>query len=413
MSAIELVVMATLGCLAASSLVVAWLTRQHEERDRLALWDRSLRELGFDPGELRGTSATATSGGVQLELSRLDDSEGGGTRVRIRNPRFPAGLELGREARWRRSPREVEIGDDAFDREVSVKGPPAVALAILDASLRRAVRSLVRGRLVTTGHGVLWASGELVDGTLRIDVPESAPGLRGPLKQGELPPAGTVFLDGQHKLPAVLRAALSLADQLGTPEDVAERLGQRLVGEPEARGRLRILLTLMREFGEHPATRQAILRSRDDEDAELRVRSAIALGAEGRPTLLGVAGGEGAEDATSARAVAALADSLSFGEADDLLRRARRTRRARTANECVRVLGGLGSGAVATLAKVLAAESARATAPCPGWRSKQPGPSRGLAGRQPRRHSCPPCAALPSPFRWLQPKRSVGSGRPR
>ncbi len=83
----------------------------------------------------------------------------------------------------------------------------------------------------------------------------------------------------------------------------------------------------------------------------------ITLGPEGRATLLGVASGEGADDETTERAVAALGWHLTTAHALAILRHALRTRREGTARACLRALGRRrGPEAVATLAKVLAVE---------------------------------------------------------
>ncbi len=167
---------------------------------------------------------------------------------------------------------------------------------------------------------------------------------------------GQAYLDGEYRLPQVLRAALDLAARLAAPADVAGRIATRLADEPEPRVRRRALLSLLREFPEREATRRVLAAAREDEDAEVRVRAGIALGTEGRDVLLGVAGGEGAEDATSARAVAALATWLTIDQAAELLKNALRTRRLLTAKACLDVLGRSGGIATPILAKVLLVE---------------------------------------------------------
>ena len=150
---------------------------------------------------------------------------------------------------------------------------------------------------------------------------------------------------------------LGLARRLETPEDVPRRLAENLRTETVAGVRSQILVTLARELATHPATREALLAAREDPDAEVRLRAGIALGPEGREVLLRVAGGEGAEDVATERAVLALGVSLTIDEAQDVLRKALRTRREATARACLRVLGQhRGAGVVATLARVMAVE---------------------------------------------------------
>jgi len=171
------------------------------------------------------------------------------------------------------------------------------------------------------------------------------------------PAVGSDYVGGLERLPEVLPAVLALARRLETPEDVPCRLAENLKGEPVAGVRLQVLVTLTREFPDHPATREALLAAREDPDAEVRLRAGIALGPEGRETLLRVAGGEGAEDETTERAVAALGDHLKSAQAQEILRHALRTRRETTARACLLALGRRGgTGAVAALVKVLAVE---------------------------------------------------------
>jgi HEAT repeat protein len=262
-----------------------------------------------------------------------------------------------RDLRGLRDLKEIEIGDEDFDKQVSVQGPPALALALLDGDMRRTIRAMLRGRLEVRGHRPLWASGRLEDGALRVDVPERSVARRSLIRHYSEPEqAGDAYLDGEYKLPQILRAALDLAARLVVPEDLARRIADNQAGEPEPHIRLQALLTLLREFPEHAATREAVLAARQDPDAEVRVRAGIALGADGRDVLLGAAGGEGAEDATSARAVAALDTSLTSGQAAELLKNALRTRRLATARACLGILGRHGAAATQTLAKVLLVE---------------------------------------------------------
>jgi len=176
-------------------------------------------------------------------------------------------------------------------------------------------------------------------------------------RRGEPDQAGDTYLGGEHKLPMVLRAAIDLAKRLVAPDDVARRIADNQAGEPEAGVRLKALLTLLREFPEHEATREALIAAREDPDAEVRVRAGIALKADGRDVLLGVAGGEGAEDATSARAVEALGRSLTLAQTAELLENALRTERVATAKVCLGILGRhAGAQATGVLAKVLLVE---------------------------------------------------------
>jgi hypothetical protein len=190
---------------------------------------------------------------------------------------------------------------------------------------------LVRGPLEVEGHAPLQVTGRVDGGLLRIWVPRS---------------------ESKALLPAAVRAGIALAEHLRARSDLASRLASNLESEPVAGVRRRTLLMLVREFPGHEATRGALRAVRDDADAELRVRAGIALGAEGRDTLLAVAGGEGNDDA-GARAVTALGESLTLEETTRLLEGADRAVRPQTFKACVGVLGTHGADATPLLGRVL------------------------------------------------------------
>ena len=364
MPPLDLVVAVTVAILGAlGPFVAAAALHGRRARARMAFWLGAAREAGLSDNVRWGDGVlTGSSGQLQVRLSLYQEGEFGGTRVEVWSPSLAPNLTLRAEGVGAllglRDRKEIEVGDEDFDRQVSIRGTPALALALLDPETRRTLRAMLRGRLVVRGHSPLWASGRLEEGVLRIDVPERSSVARGgPGGSGEGPePMERAYLDGEDKLPAILRAALDLAARLVVPEDLPRRIASNLACEPESRVRQRAFLTLLREFPEHPATRDALAAARADPDADIRLRAGIALGADGRDVLLGVAGGEGAEDATSARAVAALAASLKMEQAAELLKNALRTRRLATARACLGILGRNGKDATQILARVLLVE---------------------------------------------------------
>jgi HEAT repeat protein len=366
MTPLEVLGILGVGAFAAGGIFTFYFVAVRQARERAARWRAWAAEAGVTDLVERGDGVLrGTAGPFSVQISDYVDEDVRTVRVAIWSTRLATGLRLRPEGPASmlgfRDRKEIEIGDDAFDRIVSVQGLPALALALLDAEVRESVRALVGGRLIVPGHRPLWASGRLEEGVLRIDVPERSKAARSRAydsQQHEVEPAGRYYLDGEHQLPQVLRAALDLAARLCRPADLPSRLAERIPGEPEARVRLKLLLTLLREFPEDPAAGRAALDARDDPDADVRVRAGIALGPAGRAVLLGVAGGEGAEDATSARAVAALGDSLTLAQATDFLKKALRTQREATARTCLKALGRLGGPeAIRTLQQVLAVES--------------------------------------------------------
>ena len=328
-------------------------------------WREAARAAGVVRLEPSENGLAGWAGPLCVRLSYYADSESSGTRITVSGPAMPAGLTIRPEGlvsaiRGTRGVREVEVGHDTFDAAAWVEGDATTARAVLDASTRDALRALFHGRLEQPGRTPFWASGCLEGGVLRVDVPRSAPS-RGPRLADDYDPGedsgAYVYIGGQEHLAEVLAEVLSLARRLATPADVARRLADNLKTEPVAAVRLQCLATLAREFADHPATGEALLAASEDPDAEVRLRAAIALGPKGREVLLAIAGGEGAQDATTERAVLALGYYLTTAEAQGILRNALRTRREATARACLGALGQRrGPGVVAALAKVLSVE---------------------------------------------------------
>src|SRR5262249_13070511 len=122
------------------------------------------------------------------------------------------------------------------------------------------------------------------------------------------------------------------------PEDVAARLAQTARREPIPEARLQDLLTLAREFPDHPATRPALTAGLEDKE-EIRLRCAMALGEEGRDALLHLATHHQTGEAGAARASAALQQHLPLEQAQRILSHARRTRRLEVAAAVLEALG--------------------------------------------------------------------------
>lgn len=330
------------------------------------LWREAARAAGLAAVDESADGLAGWAGPLRVRLERFSDAESRGTRITVSGPAMPAGLTARPEGlvtaiRGVRGAREVEIGHDTFDAAAWVEGSSTVARAVLDAGNRQALRALFDGRIERPGHSPFWASGRLEDGVLRIEVPETVPVARprvfgGGGEPGEEPGA-YVYLGGLEHLGEVLGEVIALARRLATPADLARRLADNMKSEPVVGVRLQVLATLVREFPNHPATREALLAAREDPDAEVRLRAGVALGPEGRDVLLAVASGEGAEDATTERAIVALGWHLKTAEAQGVLRNALRTRREATARACLGALGQRrGAGVVSTLAEVLAVE---------------------------------------------------------
>jgi HEAT repeat protein len=333
---------------------------------RLKLWRAAARAAGLSKIEETTNALTGRAGELQVRFSRYEDASARGTRLTVAGG-LPQELTIRPQSLGAtvRGAHESEIGDAAFDRAAWVEGPPALARAVLDAEARRALGALLTGRLEQPGRSTFWAFGRLEKGVLRVDVPEVTPGATNARRtwlrvedEGVYRETGSHAVAGRDRLPEALQRVLALARRLAAPPDVPQRLAENLKTEPDGGVRLQLVTTLTREFADSRLAREALLAAREDPDAQVRLRAGIALGTEGTDVLIHLADGEGADDATTEKAVAALGERLPVSQAVSILRGALRTRRTATARACIGLLGARGEarGAAAMLAKVLAVE---------------------------------------------------------
>jgi hypothetical protein len=317
---------------------VAYLIASEQRRTRLRAWRAAAEGAGLEAieaaegGLFEGASLCARSGALHVRVDRYQHGRNsGGTRIVVSGLGHGAyGLSLRREGlataieKKLIGEREIEVGDPEFDREFYVQGQPALAPALLDRPTRPLLARLLRGQVGPGGEGEVAAS--LSDGVLTVEIQDE---LFGNSAERLLPPA--------------LDAMLEVGRRLVAPKDLAARVGASLRIEPEASARLQSLLLLVREFPDHPATRETLLAVRDDPSPEVRLRAAMALGEEGRDTLLSLVSGEDLPDAVTARAVAALGGRLPAELAGATLRRALgQSGGAETAVACIDAVGALG-----------------------------------------------------------------------
>jgi hypothetical protein len=217
--------------------------------------------------------------------------------------------------------REIEVGDGPFDDVFWIEGPARQVLALLNLESRRLLARLFAQ-----------CSIEVAEGEIRA-----------------------VMQD--HLIPHLLPLLLDLGRQFAQPLDATQQLAENAQRDPEAGVRLRNLLVLVRELPDHPLTKEALRAACADTSAEVRLRAAMELGAEGRHILLGfIESLEG--DAVSAEAVRGMASELPFERMKAILVRALGRRRIQTAAACVEALGKSRDGAaVEVLAKVMARET--------------------------------------------------------
>ena len=336
--------------MATAAGVGIYLTLRRYAR-RPSLWRAAALELGLEAVEESGGMLDGRAGPLRVRISHSGSREG--TLFSIWGPAVPTDLVVWPETPDDRSPREreIEVGDAEFDSAARVEGSPAFAHAVLDGETRRLLRKLFRGAREEPERRCRMPSGRLEPGVLRVEIPDLALGVLG----GGLPDP---FVGDRGRLADALAASIALARRLAAPDDLARRIVENLKGERVARVRRASLGVLVRDYPDDPATREALVAAREDPDADVRLRAAIALGPEGRDVLRALAAGEGADDDTTARAVAALEPDLTVDEAAGWLRSALRTRRVGTAEACTVALGRRGGPeAIALLGRVLAVET--------------------------------------------------------
>jgi hypothetical protein len=326
-----------LGLIAAAiAASVAYLVRSERRRAQVRTWrlaatTSALSNVNVFEGDLFGGASVSGDSGalhVRLEGYRRGKYEHG-TKIVIRGPGDGAGALWLRREGLRTAieervigEREIELGDPAFDDEFFVQGQLPLALAILSPETRRRVAGLLRGRVAVPGREPVDVSASLSRGVLEVRVKES--GLSG----------------RREHVPAILAEALDVARLLVAPTDVAARIAENVRLETEPGVRLQAVLALAREFGPHPATRATLLAARHDASEEVRLRAAMALGEEGRETLLDLVARAGTADAVTARALAALGGRLPEGLCEATLRRALdETGLSSTARACLEALG--------------------------------------------------------------------------
>jgi hypothetical protein len=259
--------------------------------------------------------------------------------------------------------QEIELGDKHFDDRVHVQGTPATVHALLDADMRAAVLELLVGVVRPEHASSALGTGEIRGGDLWADLPDRPRGSRVP------------------RLAQALTSLLVLAQKLEPPADLAARIAENTLREPEWRVRVRNLQLLAADYPQHGATREALRQACQDEREKVQLEAATALHDDvGRRTLLEIASREWSDDFCAARAVTLLGSRLPAEQAQGILAHALRTGRSGTVLACLETLGRLRDPAsLSSLARVLAVESGALAVAA----AKALGASRAAAAEQP------------------------------
>jgi hypothetical protein len=230
---------------------------------------------------------------------------------------------------------EVRLGDDSFDAAISVRGSERIAAALLDHRTRDRIREIFAARASLSNEASDVGGGRVEGGRL---VAEQVVG------------------DQPIWIASFLRELLALAEALRDPTDVESRLIANLRGDPDPQVR-RTSLRLLLDDRPPGTALQAVLRAAAEDPHEtVALEAALALGSEGRPTVMRIATEGWASDVCAARAVRELRGHLAAEQVRSVLSDALRRRRLATARACVESLSYRGRAQVDVLTRVLAIE---------------------------------------------------------
>lgn len=285
---------------------------------RKAAYQCGLKEVRTFPSGVLHVQLTGRSGALNVRFEDAPTWNFARVIVAVPGPLYFSRLRIRRQES--KPAREVEVGDGPFDDVFWIEGPTRQALALLNQEARRLLSRLIaQCRL------------EIAEGELRA------------VMQDNLIP---------HLLPLLL----DLGRLFAQPLDVPQRLAENAQRDPEAGVRLRNLLVLVRELPRDPRTAEALRAACADSSAEVRLRAAMELGAEGRSVLLDLAE-TSADDAVRALAIGGLGRELPLERTRAILIRALRGRFLQTARACLERLGEDGSAvAIELLARVMLRE---------------------------------------------------------
>jgi hypothetical protein len=241
-------------------MVAAVFAKRHARDRTLTSWDQAARTLGL---EIEGDRMQGRIGRVLVHAT-LDRSGSAGPSIQILvvDPLLQP-LTLTAETAWTRAAKrlsgsdDVRTGDASFDALVHVAGPEERCLAALSAASRQMLVELIK------------AGGEVDSGALRV---RQLGALR----------------DARELVEPVRRWTAGVEALLVDEDDIPARLTEIVGRDPVAAVCQRALETLVERFPDRAAeaARKAAHQRRD---VALRLSGAIALGAEGHPTVRAVA----------------------------------------------------------------------------------------------------------------------------
>ncbi len=290
---------------------------------RLRLWRDAAAACGLTVGSTsvwpRRLKLAARAGPIEVRIEGTQQNLGTRIVLVVSGPPDFGSVKIRREV-GEPGAREVEIGDEAFDRTFSIEGPMQCVCMLLDEEARH---------LLLHVNARCWV--EIAGGELRAEMFD-------------------------RQVPAVLPHVLALGRRFSQRVDVVRCLAENAHRDPKPEVRLRNLLLLVHECARSPWTIKALRGACSDPNPQIRLRAGMELGAEGHDVLVALAKSK-TDDDCSAQALRIVGRELTFEQMTAILDRALHARHMQTARACLEVLGGSGSAeAVNVLAKVVVQE---------------------------------------------------------
>ena len=327
------VIALVIGALAQSALVALAIGKERQRRTRFRILERALRLTNVRDRRRLGytTSVEGEQGDFRIRVTAVDHRHAPSDVRIVVDGRgcFPRAIELriesvGTSLAKHFGRKAIEIGDDAFDGAVFIRGPELALQAALDPRTRWLVCDLLQ----TPGRIAGGALHELLRCTSIADT---------------------------AKVSRAIETMIGLAGRLKDPENLVARLCERFREESSPGVRLRLLDLLADRFPAEPEARAVFREALLATDDNLRLRAARVLGDEGREALLNIAACTDGDNAEAVRAIELLGRRLRLDRALDTLNDALRMGHRNVARAAIQTLGLHGSAtAIERLAVVLA-----------------------------------------------------------
>ena len=327
------VIALVIGAVAQSALVVLAIGKERQRRAHFRILERALRLTDVRDRRRLGytTSVEGALGDFRIRVTAVDHRHAPSDVRIVVDGRgcFPRAIELrlesvGTSLAKHFGRKAIEIGDDAFDGAVFIRGPELALQAALDPRTRWLVCDLLQ------------TPGRIADGALHALL-------------------RCTSIADIARLTRAIETMIGLADRLKDPENLVARLCERFREETSPGVRLRLLDLLADRFPAESEARAVFREALIATDDNLRLRAARVLGDAAREALLSIAACTDGDNAQAVRAIELLGRRLSIERALDILNDALRMGHHNVARAAIQTLGLHGrAAAIERLAVVLA-----------------------------------------------------------